>query len=116
MLDKIYISNTLSGEVKNLLSNNLGKVFGIVDNEDAPLNAIHYTDELSQTGFNVVFTDASSNIDYKDNCDYFQPFKHNEEVKEIDITLFMNLIEYHAERLKLSPVLNSNYETILACD
>ena len=116
MLDKIYISNTLSKEIKHLLSTNLGKVFEIVDNEDTSLNAIHYTDELPQTGFNVVFTDVSSDIDCQDNCDYFQPFKHNEEVKEIDITLFMNLVEYHAERLKLSPVLNSNYETILACD
>ena len=116
MLDTIYISKTLPQEIQNLLSENLGKVFGVTFEGEASLYVLDYKDKTKEDSFNIVFVNFSSDIDRQLNCDYFQPFKYDENTTEYNPRLFLNLVEFHIERLKLSPVLRSNHETILACD
>lgn len=116
MLDTIYISKTLPTEIQNLLSDNLGKILGITSEGEASLYVLDYKDKTKEDSFNIVFVEVSSNIDKQPNCDYFQPFKYDDNTTEYNPKLFLNLIEFHIERLKLSPVLYSNHETILACD
>ena len=116
MLDTIYISKTLPQEIQNLLSENLGKVFGVTSDGEASLYVLNHKDKPKEDSFNIVFLDSSLDIVRQPNCDYFQPFKYKENTTEYDPRLFLNLVEFHIERLKLSPVLYSNHETILACD
>jgi hypothetical protein len=116
MLDTIYISKTLPQEIQNLLSENLGKVFGVTSEGEASLYVLDYKDTPKEDFFNIIFVDFSSDIDRHPNCDYFQPFKYKESIYKYNPRLFLNLVEFHIERLKLSPVLYSNHETILACD
>ena len=116
MLDKIFVSNNLPNEVKSLLTEKLGKIFAITDKDQASLYILNHNEKLNKKGFMIVYVDSTKKVEKIDNCDYFQPFKYKDTLKNIDPTLFLNLVEYHIERLKLSPVVPADFETIFACD
>jgi hypothetical protein len=114
MLDIIYVSQNLPKDIQSLIQSTLGKIFLI--GENASLNILDCNDKIIDNAFNIIYVNHSKNITRENNCDYFQPYKNNEKVGNIDINLFLNLIEFHIERLKLSPVVPANFETIFACD
>lgn len=116
MLDTIYVSKNLPIKVQELIIEMLGKIFDITNKNDASLYILNHNEKLNKKGFMIVYVDHSNKVDDIDNCDYFQPFKYSEETRSIDPNLFLNLIEYHIERLKLSPVVPADFETIFACD
>ena len=116
MLDTIYISKKLPKDTQSSITEMLGKIFDITDKEEASLYILNHNEKLDKKGFMVIYVDHSNKIDRVKNCDYFQPYKYKENVGSVDSKLFLNLIEYHIERLKLSPVVAADFETILACD
>ena len=116
MLDTIYVSKKLPIKVQELITEMLGKIFNITDKDEASLYILNHNEKLNKKEFMVVYVDHSNKIDRAKNCDYFQPYKYKESVGTIDSKLFLNLIEYHIERLKLSPVVAADFETIFACD
>jgi len=116
MLDTIYISKNLPSEVQSLLTEMLGKIFDITDKDKASLYILNHSDKPNKKGFMVVYVDSTKLLEKVENCDYFQPYKYNDTIKTIDPKSFLNLVEYHIERLKLSPVVPADFETIFACD
>lgn len=116
MLDTIYVSKKLPSEIQSLISETLGKIFNVTDKENASLYILNHDEKLNKKGFMVVYVDNNKSIKRLDNCDYFQPYKYKDDVKPIDPNLFLNLVEFHIERLKLSPVVPADFETIFACD
>lgn len=116
MLDTIYVSKKLPSEVHSLLTEKLGKIFEITHKENASLYVLNHDEKLNKKGFMIVYVDITKKMEKLDNCDYFQPYKYKDDVKTIDPLLFLNLVEYHIERLKLSPVVPADFETIFACD
>jgi len=116
MLDTIYISKNLPNEVQSLLTEMLGKIFDITYKDKASLYILNHNDKPNKKGFMVVYVDNTKPLDKVENCDYFQPYKYNDTIKTIDPKSFLNLVEYHIERLKLSPVVPADFETIFACD
>lgn len=116
MLDTIYISENLPNHIKTMLVNKLGTVFAITHKESASIYVLNEEDNLSTDKFKIFYIPHSKDIKRNENSDYFQPYKHNENTDDFSIELFLNLIEYHCTRLKLSPVVLSNFETIFACD
>lgn len=116
MLDTIYVSTKLPSEIQSLITKALGKIFNITDKEDASLYILNHDEKLNKKAFMVVYVDNTKKIKRLENCDYFQPFKYQDNIEFIDPTSFLNLVEYHIERLKLSPVVPADFETIFACD
>lgn len=117
MLDSISISKSLPKQVQQIIIDNLGDLFEIkFDHSNSKINILYYKDEIKNNAFQIVYADTSNTLFRKNNSDFFQPYKNNEQIKEINLFLFLNLIEFHIQRLKLSPTIKVYHETIIACD